>query len=65
MYNLILTENKRIWFWTPVEKLDFIKIVSITERISASNIETDSGYGNKNNKNSTLFNPTAHSDELN
>ena len=38
MYNLILTENKRIWFWTPVEKLDFIKILSITERISASNI---------------------------
>jgi hypothetical protein len=62
---LILTETSGFGFGLPVEKLDFIKIVSITERISASNIETHSGYGNKNNKNSTLFNPTAHSDELN
>jgi hypothetical protein len=36
----------------------------MTERIAASNKETDSDYGNNNN-NSTIFNLTSDSDELN
>jgi hypothetical protein len=35
----------------------------MTERIAASNKETDSDYGNNNN--STIFNLTSDSDELN
>ena len=40
------------------------RFVSITERIDAANKETDLGYNNNSN-NSTIFNSTAESDELN
>ncbi len=63
-YNLILSENKQIWFWTLLKGLYLSKFVSIPKRIDPSNKETDFAYGNKNS-NSTIFNLTSYSDELN
>jgi hypothetical protein len=46
-----------------LKSLILSEFVSMTERIAASNKETDSDYGNNNN--STIFNLTSDSDELN